>query len=58
MPRGAGEGLATCLLLPACCRAAPTPCAHASPAHDRYVFQGVHMLMSLASTADGVGRPW
>ncbi|PSC69152.1 cobalamin biosynthesis [Micractinium conductrix] len=26
--------------------------------YEKYVFQGVHMLMSLASTADGVGRPW
>ncbi|PNW73404.1 hypothetical protein CHLRE_14g630871v5 [Chlamydomonas reinhardtii] len=25
---------------------------------DRYVFQGVHMLMGFASSADGVGRPW
>jgi len=24
----------------------------------RYVFQGVHMLMSISSSADGVGRPW
>ena len=25
---------------------------------DRYVFQGVHMLMGISSSADGVGRPW
>ena len=24
----------------------------------RYVFQGVHMLMGISSSADGVGRPW
>jgi len=24
----------------------------------RYVFQGVHMLMSISSSDDGVGRPW
>jgi len=24
----------------------------------RYIFQGVHMLMSISSSADGVGRPW
>ena len=24
----------------------------------RYVFQGVHMLMGLSSSADGVGRSW
>lgn len=24
----------------------------------RYVFQGVHMLMSISSSADGIGRPW
>jgi G3E family GTPase len=24
----------------------------------RYVFQGVHMLMGISNSADGVGRPW
>lgn len=24
----------------------------------RYIFQGVHMLMSISSSDDGVGRPW
>ena len=25
---------------------------------DKYVFQGVHMLLDMASSAEGVGRPW
>mmetsp|Transcript_4574 Transcript_4574/g.15771 ORF Transcript_4574/g.15771 Transcript_4574/m.15771 type:complete len:336 (+) Transcript_4574:54-1061(+) len=25
---------------------------------DRHVFQGVHMLLSMGSSADGIGRPW
>jgi G3E family GTPase len=25
---------------------------------DRYVFQGVHMLLAFGSSAEGVGRPW
>mmetsp|Transcript_59682 Transcript_59682/g.69757 ORF Transcript_59682/g.69757 Transcript_59682/m.69757 type:complete len:354 (-) Transcript_59682:66-1127(-) len=24
----------------------------------RYIFQGVHMLMGISSSADGIGRPW
>lgn len=25
---------------------------------DRHVFQGVHMLLSFGTSADGIGRPW
>jgi len=32
---------------------------HNAPGDDtRYVFQGVHMLMSISSSDDGIGRPW
>jgi G3E family GTPase len=24
----------------------------------RYVFQGVHMLLTMGSSAEGMGRPW
>jgi len=31
---------------------------HITESDARYVFQGVHMLMSISSSDDGVGRPW
>lgn len=29
-----------------------------SGSEDKYVFQGVHMLMGMGSSAEGLGRPW
>jgi len=31
---------------------------HIAGSDARYVFQGVHMLMTISSSDDGVGRPW
>merc|ERR1711935_404110 len=31
---------------------------HVAGSGARYIFQGVHMLMGISSSDDGVGRPW